>query len=74
MLGPVRLYIEGALAIAIMATLAVISGFVAAAISGNRMLALATTALVFVLTGVVLALRLRRMARAAPAVALELDS
>jgi hypothetical protein len=74
MLGPVRLYIEGALAIAIMATLAVIAGFVAAAISGNRMLALATTALVFVLTGVVLALRLRRMARAAPAVALELDS
>jgi hypothetical protein len=59
----VRLYIEATLAVAIMATLAVISGFVAAAITGDRPLVMATVALVFVLTGVVLALRLWRMAR-----------
>ena len=72
MLGTARLYVEGALAIAIMATLAVIAGFVAGAISGDRMLTMATTAVVFVVTGVVLALRLRRMARA-PALPLDVD-
>jgi hypothetical protein len=74
MLGPARLYIEGILAIAIMATLAVISGFLADAVSGDRMLALAATAVVFVLTGIVLTLRLRRMANAPAAVPLDLDS
>ena len=38
MLSPVRLYIEGTLAVAIMATLAIISGFAAAAITGDRTL------------------------------------
>jgi hypothetical protein len=72
MLGTARLYVEGALAVAIMATLAVIAGFVAGAISGDRMVAMAATAVVFVVTGVVLALRLRRMAKA-PALPLDLD-
>jgi hypothetical protein len=72
MLGTARLYAEGALAIAIMATLAVIAGFLAGAISGDRMLVMSTTAVVFVVTGVVLALRLRRMAKA-PALPLDVD-
>ncbi len=71
MLGTVRLYIEGTLAVAIMATLAVISAFAAAAITGDRTLVMATAVLVFFLTGLVLVLRLRRMARAP---ALPLDS
>jgi hypothetical protein len=73
MLGTVRLYIEGTLAVAIMATLAVISGFGAAAITGDRTLVMATTAVVFVLTGLVLAFRLWRMAKE-PALPLDLDS
>jgi hypothetical protein len=63
MIGSVRLLIEGTLAVAIMVTLAVISAFVAAAITGDRALVTMTAALVFVLTGVVLAFRLWRMTK-----------
>jgi FtsH-binding integral membrane protein len=63
MIGSVRLFIEGTLAVAIMVTLAVIAAFVAAAITGDRDLVTMTAALVFVLTGVVLAFRLWRMAK-----------
>lgn len=73
MLGTVRLYIEGTLAVAIMAALAIISAFAAAAITGDRTLVMATAVLVFFLTGLVLVIRLRRMARA-PALPLDLDS
>jgi hypothetical protein len=72
MLGPARLYVEGALAITIMATLGIIAGFVAGAISGDSMLALAATGIVFVAAGVVLTLRLRRMVKA-PTLPLDVD-
>jgi len=61
MIGSVRLYVEGALAVATMAMLALISGFVAAAITGDRTLVVTTGAVVFILTGAILAFRLWRM-------------
>ena len=73
MLGTVRLYIEGTLAVAIMATLAIISGFAVAAITGDRTLVMATAAVVFFLSGLVLAIRLWRMAKE-PALPVDLES
>ena len=73
MLGSVRLFIEAILSVGIMATLAVISAFAAAAITGDRALVMAVGAVVFTLTGVVLAFRLWRMAKE-PALPLNLDS
>ena len=61
--GIVRLYLEAAIALATMATLAAVSGFVAAAITGDRALVMATAGVVFVLTGLVLAFRLWRRLR-----------
>jgi hypothetical protein len=63
MIGSTWLYVEGTLAVAIMVTLAVISGFVAGAITGDRTLVVTTGGVVFVLTGVTLALRLWRMGK-----------
>jgi hypothetical protein len=53
----VRLYFETTVAVATMATLGIISGFVAFAGTGDRMLAFFAAAAVFVLTGVVLTVR-----------------
>ena len=56
----VRLYFDATVAVAIMATLGVISGFVAAGLTGDRILALLVAGAVFVLTGAVLMVRLWR--------------
>jgi hypothetical protein len=61
--GIVRVYLEAAIAVATMTTLAAIGGLVAAAITGDRALVMATVGVVFVLTGFVLAFRLWRRFR-----------
>ena len=63
MLDTVRLYFEATLAVAIMAILAIISGFAAAGLTGDRRLAFLVAAVAFVLTGIVLTMRLWRMTR-----------
>jgi hypothetical protein len=73
MLSPVRLYVEGTLAVAIMATLAIIAGFAAAAITGDRTLVMLASAVVFLLAGLILAIRLRGLARE-PALPVDLNS
>jgi hypothetical protein len=60
MLNTVRLYLDALLAVAIMTSLATVSGFVAAAITGDRDLVIAATAAAFILTGAVLVVRLWR--------------
>ena len=62
----VRLYFETTVAFATMATLGIISGFVAFAGTGERMLAFLAAAAVFVLTGVVLAVRNWHLWRSEP--------
>jgi hypothetical protein len=52
-----RLFVDAALAIAIMATFSIIAGFLAAAVSGDRTAVLITMAVMFVSTGVVLLFR-----------------
>jgi hypothetical protein len=64
MLESVQLYLEGAVAAAIMTTLGVISGIATLALSGNERLALLVAAVAFMLTGIVLTVRLWRMTRA----------
>jgi hypothetical protein len=61
MFDTARLYLDATLAFAIMAALGVISGFAAAAITGDRATVIVTIAAVFVLTGAVLVFRLWRM-------------
>lgn len=63
MSGTARLYFDAAVALAIMATLGAISGFVAFAATGERAVALLTTIVVFALTGAVATLRLWRQTR-----------
>ena len=60
MLNTVRLYFDATVAVAIMATLGVISGFIAAGLTGDRTLALLAAGAVFGLTGAVLMVRLWR--------------
>jgi hypothetical protein len=64
MLEAVHLYIEGAVAAAIMTTLGVISGMATLALNGDQRLAILVAALAFMLTGIVLTVRLWRMTRA----------
>ena len=59
----VQRYIDATIAVAIMATLGIISGFVAAALTGDRMLAFLTAGAAFALTGLVLMVRVWRMTR-----------
>jgi hypothetical protein len=70
MLNTVRLYLDAVLAVAIMAALGIISGFAAAAITGDRTSVIATTAAVFFLTGAILVFRLWRTTRK-PAIPLD---
>jgi hypothetical protein len=58
MLDTIRLYFDATLAVAIMVTLGVIAGFVAAALTDDRALILATVVIVFGLTGAALLVRL----------------
>jgi hypothetical protein len=58
MLDTIRLYVDAMIAVAIMLTLGVISGFIAAALTDDRTVILATVVAVFTLTGVALLLRL----------------
>jgi hypothetical protein len=64
MLEPVHLYLEGTVAAAIMTTLGVISGMAMLALSGDQRLAVLAAAVAFMLTGIVLTVRLWRMTRA----------
>ena len=63
MLSTARLYFDATVALAIMATLGVIAGFVTFAVTGDRTLALLATAAVFALTGMLLTIRLWRITR-----------
>jgi hypothetical protein len=63
MLDTVRLYVEATVAVAIMAMFAIISGFAAAGLTGDRQLALLVAAVAFVLAGIALTVRLWRMTR-----------
>ena len=63
MLDTVRHYFEATVAVAIMVVLAIISGFAAAGLTGDRWLAILVAAAAFVLTGIVLTVRLWRMTR-----------
>ena len=58
-----RIYFDATVALAIMATLGVIAGFVAIAATGDRLLAFSATLAVFVLAGVVALVRLWRSTR-----------
>jgi hypothetical protein len=58
-----RVYFDATVALATMATLGVIAGFVAMAATGDRPLALSVTVAVFVLAGVVSTVRLWRSTR-----------
>jgi len=56
-MSTVRLYFEAVVAILIMLTLSVISGFLAAAVSNNRTAVMVAMAVVFVGSGAILLLR-----------------
>jgi hypothetical protein len=58
-----RVYFDATIALAIMATLGVIAGFVAIAATGDRLMALSATLAIFVLSGVVAMVRLWRSTR-----------
>ena len=58
-----RVYFDATVALAIMATLGVIAGFVAFAATGDRALALSATLAVFALAGIVAMIRLWRSTR-----------
>jgi len=59
----VHLYFEGASAAIIMAALGAASGLVTFALTGDQRLALLVAAIVLILTGIVLMLRVWRMTR-----------
>jgi hypothetical protein len=61
MLDTLRLYFEATVAVAIMAMFAIISGFASAGLTGERWLAFLVAAVAFVLTGILLTVRLWRM-------------
>jgi hypothetical protein len=60
-----RVYFDATVALAIMATLGIIAGFVAFAATGDRVLALSATFAVFALAGIVAMIRLWRSTRTA---------
>jgi hypothetical protein len=64
MLEAVHLYLEGTVSAAIMAILGVISGVAMFTLSGDERLALLAAATAFMLTGIVLTVRLWRVTRA----------
>jgi hypothetical protein len=66
MVNSIRLYLDAALGVAIMAALGVIAGFVAAGVTGDRTLALTVAGIVFILTGAVLIVRLWRITHQSP--------
>ena len=61
MLDTVRLYLDATLAVAFMAVLGIISGFIADGVTGDRVLALIVAGAVFLLTGAILIVRLWRI-------------
>jgi hypothetical protein len=63
-LEAVRLYVEGSAAAAIMVMVGGICGVVMLALSGDQRLGLLAAAVAFMLTGIVLTMRLWRMTRA----------
>jgi hypothetical protein len=63
MLEAVRLYFEGTMAAIIMVMLGAIAGFATLALSGNLRVALLVAAVAFMLSGIILTVRLWRMTR-----------
>jgi hypothetical protein len=59
-----RLYLEAIIGVATMAALSFLSGFAAAAVSGDRTVVIAASAVGFLFSGIVLVVRLWRMAHA----------
>lgn len=70
MLDTVRLYVDAAVAVAIMATLGVISGLAAAALTSDRSVVIVASVVGFMLTAAVLVVRLWRV-RQKPALPLD---
>jgi hypothetical protein len=62
-LDTVRLYLEATVAVAVMAMLGIISGFATVALTGDGRQAFFVAAVAFVLTAIVLTVRLWRMTR-----------
>jgi len=58
MLDDIRRYLDATVAIAIMATLGIASGFIASGLTGDRNLAFVAAGVAFALTGAALVLRL----------------
>jgi hypothetical protein len=67
MASTLRLYVDASYAVAIMAVAGIISGFVAAGITGDTQRSLQVALAMFTLTGAVLAVRLWRVTREHPA-------
>jgi hypothetical protein len=59
-----QVYLEAITAVLLMATIGIISGFIAAAITGERAITIATGGTMTILTGAILAARLWRLTRA----------
>lgn len=59
-----RLYLEAIIGIVTMAALGFLSGFAAAVVGGDRAVVITASAAGFILSGIVLVIRLWRMARA----------
>ena len=64
MLNTVQIYMEAAIALALMATIGIITGFIAAAATGDRAISVGACLVMLTVSGTVLAARLWRMTRA----------
>jgi len=63
MVDTIRRYVDATVAVAVMALLGIMSGVVAAGLTGDSKLTVLAAVVAFVLTGVVLMVRLWRMTR-----------
>jgi membrane protein implicated in regulation of membrane protease activity len=63
MVSTLRLYVDASYAIAVMATVGIISGFAVAAITGDTQRGLQVALAMFAVTGALLTVRLWRMTR-----------
>lgn len=63
MVSTIRLYVDASYAIAVMATVGIISGFAAAGITGDTQRGLQVALAMFAVTGALLTVRLWRMTR-----------
>ena len=63
MLTTVQVYVEATIAIAIMVTLGIITGFIAAGVTGDRMFSFGAGFVMLALSGALLVIRLWNMTR-----------